>query len=96
VTDILDIKELFSQLFSSYGYIVLYLYFTIDTLGIIIPSKSVLSFLGILIVNNVLEFLPVLITAISGSLTGVSLSYVIGKKIGSPGLKIWQIYPPKT
>lgn len=88
----MDIKEIFSQLFSSYGYIVLYLYFTIDTLGIIIPSKSVLSFLGILIEKNVLEFFPVLITAISGSLTGVSLGYVIGRRIGSPGLKKYGKY----
>jgi membrane protein DedA with SNARE-associated domain len=92
VTDILDLKETISQLFLSYGYIVLYLYFTIDTLGIILPSKSVLSFFGILIDKNILEFFPVLITAVSGSITGVSLSYLIGTKIGRPGLEKYGRY----
>jgi len=71
-------------LISNYGTFGLYLYFTIDTLGVFLPSKSILTFIGVLVGRGVFGFTPVVLTAVSGSLTGVSISYFIGKNVGKP------------
>ena len=69
---------------SNYGYIGLYLYFVLDTLGIFLPSKSILTLIGVLVGKGVFNFAPVVAAAVSGSLTGVTVSYHIGKNIGRP------------
>lgn len=42
--------------------------------------------------RGVLGFTPVVITAVSGSLTGVSISYFIGKNIGKPAAEKYGRY----
>lgn len=77
---------------SSYGYAGLYLYFLFDTMGVFLPSKSILTLIGVLVGRGVLGFTPVVITAVSGSLTGVSISYFIGKNIGKPAAEKYGRY----
>ncbi|OPX84056.1 DedA family protein [Pelotomaculum sp. PtaB.Bin117] len=81
---VLDLKELAAQFISSHGYTGLYLYFVLDTLGVLLPSKSILTLIGFFVERGILSFVPVVITAVLGSLTGVSVSYFIGRKIGNP------------
>lgn len=88
----LDLKELASQLISNYGTIGLYLYFVVDTMGVFLPSKSILTLIGVLVDKGVFGFTPVVLTAVSGSLTGVSISYLIGKNIGKPAAEKYGRY----
>jgi len=76
--------ELVQQLISDYGYIGLYLFFSGDTMGVFLPSKSVLTFVGVLINKGILSYTGVIIAVVLGSLTGVTISYFIGSKIGKP------------
>jgi membrane protein DedA with SNARE-associated domain len=72
------------QLVSNYGYASLYFYFLIDTLGILLPSKSILALIGVLIGEGILNYTPVVVTAVLGSLTGVTVSFSIGRNICKP------------
>jgi membrane protein DedA with SNARE-associated domain len=75
------------QLVSNYGYVGLYFYFLIDTLGILLPSKTILTMIGILIGEGFFNYTPVVVTAVLGSLTGVSISFSIGRNICKPAAK---------
>lgn len=79
-----DLKDYTTQLISNYGTLGLYLYFVFDTMGVFLPSKSILTFIGVLVGRGVFGFTPVVLTAVLGSLTGVSISYLVGKNVGKP------------
>jgi membrane protein DedA with SNARE-associated domain len=72
------------QLVSNYGYIGLYIYFIIDALGVLLPSKSILAMIGYLIGKGVFSHVPVVATAVLGSLTGVTVSFTIGRNVLQP------------
>jgi membrane protein DedA with SNARE-associated domain len=72
------------QLVSNYGYAGLYFYFLVDTLGILLPSKSILALIGFMIGEGVFSYAPVVAAAVLGSLTGVTVSFSIGRNIGHP------------
>jgi membrane protein DedA with SNARE-associated domain len=72
------------QLVSNYGYAGLYFYFLVDTLGILLPSKSILALIGFMIGEGVFSHSPVVAAAVLGSLTGVTISFSIGRKICQP------------
>ncbi len=72
------------QLVSNYGYGGLYFYFLVDTLGILLPSKSILALIGFLIGEGVFSHYPVIAAAVLGSLSGVTISFSIGRKICQP------------
>ena len=59
--------------------------FTLLVLGIVgmpIPDESVLAFVGYLIYQGKLRFLPSIGSAMIGSICGISLSYGLGRTIG--------------
>lgn len=51
-------------------------------LGIPVPDETILTFIGYLISQNKLAFLPSLISAFIGSAIGTSISFLIGNKYG--------------
>lgn len=71
---------------SAYKYAGLYALFVIDTLGVFMPSKTILTLCGILVQSGSLSFAPLFVSALAGSLTGFCISYTIGLKIGRPFL----------
>lgn len=72
------------QLVTNYGYLGLYIYFIIDTLGVLLPSKSILALIGYLIGKGVFSYTHVVAVAVLGSLTGVSVSFAAGRNILQP------------
>lgn len=80
----MEINELIQQTISSYRYAGIYIIFVIDTLGVFMPSKSILTITGLLVQSGQLEFIPLFISAFTGSLTGFLISYTIGLKLGKP------------
>ncbi|MDD4169335.1 MAG: DedA family protein [Desulfotomaculaceae bacterium] len=83
----MDLKELIVQFVSSHGYTGLYLFVVCDTLIVFLPSKAILSLMGFFVGRGLLSFLPVMIMAVLGSMTGVSLCYFVGRKVGAPFFK---------
>ncbi|MHB8156064.1 MAG: DedA family protein [Desulfocucumaceae bacterium] len=82
----MEIKDSIVHIISTYKYAGLYLLFIIDTLGVFLPTKTILTFTGILVQKGFLSFPPLFLSAITGSLTGYSISYIIGLKLGKPFL----------
>ena len=87
--------ELADRLFDlvySYRYPGLYVYFVVDTLGVVLPSKTILTLTGVLVQSGRLSFLPLFLSALTGSLTGFCISYAVGLKIGKPVLSRYGRY----
>lgn len=80
----MELKDQVLYVISTYKYAGIYVYFVIDTLGVFLPSKTVLTLTGILVQTGELSFAPLFLAAISGSLTGFCISYTIGLKVGKP------------
>lgn len=51
-------------------------------IGLPIPDETILTFAGYLISQNNLHFIPTLISSYLGSISGISISFLIGRKIG--------------
>jgi membrane protein DedA with SNARE-associated domain len=82
----LEPRELIFHLLQHYGYIGLYLLFIIDTLGVFLPSKTILIISGFLVSQGFIKHLPLFIAALAGSLTGFFTGYQVGTKVGKPFL----------
>ncbi|MFZ5597447.1 MAG: DedA family protein [Bacillota bacterium] len=80
----LDIKEYILYIVSTYKYAGLYTLFVIDTMGVFLPSKTILTISGIMVEQSFLRPAPLFFSAFLGSLTGFSLGYTIGLKLGKP------------
>ncbi|OPX83792.1 MAG: Inner membrane protein YohD [Pelotomaculum sp. PtaB.Bin104] len=83
----MDLKELVVQFIASHGYTGLYLFVVCDTLVVFLPSKAVLALIGFFVGSGILSLAPAMLMAVLGSMTGVSLCYFIGRKIGCPFFK---------
>lgn len=51
-------------------------------IGLPIPDETILTFAGYLISQNTLHFIPTLISSYLGSISGISISFLIGRKFG--------------
>jgi membrane protein DedA with SNARE-associated domain len=67
---------------SQYGYIAIFGLLMFGILGLPAPDETLLVFCGYLISQNRLNPAATLLTAVSGSICGISCSYVIGRTLG--------------
>jgi membrane protein DedA with SNARE-associated domain len=72
------------HLIEQHGYLGLYISLALGLLGIPIPDETLLTFTGYLVFRGQLGYVPVVLVAVLGSLTGMSLSYWIGRLVGTP------------
>jgi len=70
------------QFIHGYGYIAIYLSMALGIFGLPIPDETILAFSGFLIYQKELNLIPTVLFSYMGSLTGISVSYYIGKKFG--------------
>ncbi|HEX3015220.1 MAG TPA: DedA family protein [Desulfobacteria bacterium] len=75
-------KELAFHLIATYKYVGLFLSLALGLLGIPIPDETIMTFVGFLVYRQKLSLLLTVLVSIFGSLSGMSLSFVIGRKIG--------------
>jgi len=73
-----------SVLVSHYGYLAIFWFLAGGMIGLPLPEETVMVFLGYLVYAGRLEYMPTLISAGIGSLTGVTISFLIGRNIGVP------------
>ena len=88
----LEPREFILNLLQHYGYIGLYLLFVIDTLGVFLPSKTMLMVSGFLVSQGYIKHIPLFFAALTGSLTGFLTGYLIGVKVGKPFLNKYGKY----
>lgn len=82
----MDLKETAQYIITTYKYPGIYFLFIIDTMGVFLPSKTILTICGLLVQKGQLNLLPLFLSTLGGSLTGFCASYVIGQKVGQPVL----------
>ena len=71
----------------AYKYLGIYISLALGLVGLPVPDETILTFAGFMVYQGRLGFLFTLGTSVAGSLTGMSVSYFLGKKIGQPVIK---------
>lgn len=84
--------EVFQAWIHAYGYAALFGCLTFGIIGLPIPDETLLALSGYLVFKGQFNLLPTLLTAFSGSIAGISLSYLIGR---TGGYKALQRYGPR-
>ncbi|KIL41349.1 alkaline phosphatase [Gordoniibacillus kamchatkensis] len=67
-----------------YGYIVLFLSLMLELIAFGIPTEVLMSYAGFLVYQGKLGWLPSILVSGLGSVTGITISYWIGFKLGTP------------
>jgi membrane protein DedA with SNARE-associated domain len=95
----LDFQEGALQFVTNYGYIALFLALILGLVGLPVPDEILLTYAGFLIAQGRLELIPTVIVCAIGSILGMSMSYYIGLKLGTPFLlkykKLTRITPKR-
>ncbi len=71
--------ETFQAWLSTYGYVALFGALVFGIVGLPIPDETLLTLSGYLVFRGKFNFLLTFLTAFSGSIAGISLSYGIGR-----------------
>jgi membrane protein DedA with SNARE-associated domain len=73
------------QLFAQYGYLVLLIGLPLDAIALPVPpGNTTLTYSGYLSYKGVLELIPAMTAAFTGSVLGMTFTYYMGHKLGVP------------
>jgi len=67
-----------------YGYLAVFCLLMLGIVGLPAPDELLLAFVGYLIFQETLKAFPAALAALSGSICGITLSYVLGRTCGFP------------
>jgi membrane protein DedA with SNARE-associated domain len=84
--------DVFRHWIEAYGYAALYGSLVFGIVGFPIPDETLLTLSGYLVFKGQFDFGPTVLTAFLGSITGVTLSYGIGR---SGGMYLVRKYGPR-
>lgn len=74
-------------LITRYGYIGIFSALALGVVGLPVPDEVLLTYVGYNIFQGKMMYLPAIASAFLGSVTGISISFVIGSKLGLPFLR---------
>ncbi|MEI7024099.1 DedA family protein [Paenibacillus sp. y28] len=81
----MNLIQVVEQLLEQYGYLVLLVGLPLDFIASPIPpGNSTLTYTGYLAYRGILQTLPSLASALTGALIGVTVTYFLGRKLGTP------------
>ncbi|SHE64229.1 membrane protein DedA, SNARE-associated domain [Seinonella peptonophila] len=75
------------ELLQNYGYIGIFLFLVLGIAGLPLPDEIMMTFLGYLTSIRQLDFTWTYLSALLGSASGITISYILGLKLGYPFLK---------
>lgn len=70
------------QWVSTYGYVAIFSLLVLGIVGLPVPDEFLLTGCGFLIYEGHLRPVPTLISALAGSMSGITCSYMIGRTVG--------------
>lgn len=76
--------EIAKELISQYGYISIFCLLALGIVGLPVPDEILMSFVGYLASIHVLHYKSAVIASFCGAMSGMVLSYFLGKRIGKP------------
>jgi membrane protein DedA with SNARE-associated domain len=81
------IKEYVLDLVTNYGYYGLFISLVLGIVGLPIPDEILMTYCGFLVSQGIMSFSVTLMAAFAGSITGITISYVLGLRFGLPLIK---------
>ncbi len=69
-----------AELVAHYGYVAIFCLLMLGIVGPLIPDETILVFAGILVREGRLDYAAVLAAAYAGSLCGITISYLVGRR----------------
>ncbi|WP_347490353.1 DedA family protein [Desulfoscipio sp. XC116] len=88
----MDYKSVALELVDLYGYWALFFTMFIDTLGIPMPSKTMLTLSGYFSHVGIFNYTQIFMVAMVGTLGGFASGYTIGRRIGKPFMERYGRY----
>ncbi|MEV2910604.1 DedA family protein [Paenibacillus larvae] len=83
----LNLKETVFSLLADYGYYALYSLLALGIIGLPIPDETLMAFVGSMTMHGgPMNFWASLAVAYAGTMTGMTISYTVGRKVGKPFL----------
>ena len=79
--------DMVKELITGYGYIAIYGLLALGIIGLPVPDEIMMTFVGYLTSISVLNLEEALLVSFLGSITGMVVSYFVGKKVGKPFLR---------
>ncbi|MCM3166657.1 DedA family protein [Peribacillus frigoritolerans] len=79
--------DIVKDLISNYGYFAIYGLLAIGIIGLPVPDEFMMTFVGYLSSISVLNVQGAFLVSFLGSISGMLVSYFIGKKVGKPFLR---------
>lgn len=73
------VSALLTDYITQYGYLALYIILVISILGLPTPDEFLMTFVGFLSSSGQLNPVIAIVTAASGSITGITIAYVLGR-----------------
>ncbi|MDY0395218.1 hypothetical protein RWE15_13315 [Virgibacillus halophilus] len=70
------------DLISQYGYVAIYLLLTLGIVGLPVPDEVLMAYLGYVTSIGKLSYTLTVLSGIAGSVTGITISYILGIKLG--------------
>lgn len=80
------------QWITHYGYPGIFLLLAVGILGLPIPDETLLIFVGYLIYRGHLHAIPAVLSAFSGTICGITMSYALGRGFGTYLAPRWRRY----
>lgn len=75
-----------------YGYIVLFIYLTLDLIALPLPGQTFMTYVGFLVYQGHLSLGISIIVGTLGAWVGMTITYFVGLKLGLPFLKKYGRY----
>lgn len=76
-----------TELFNHYGYIVLFVALTLELIALPTPGETLMTYCGFLVFQGKLNWVISIVVAASGVITGITVSYIIGRTLGDAFFK---------
>ncbi len=70
-----------------YGYLAIFVLLSTGIIGLPFPDETILTLLGYLVSKNELVLIPTIAVAFLGSISGITVSYTLGRFLGIIALK---------
>lgn len=71
------------DLFNNYGYIVLFISLLLEMIAFPLPGEALMTYCGYVIYTNKMSWLISIVVAAGGTITGITISYFIGRVLGT-------------
>ncbi|MDY0410323.1 DedA family protein [Virgibacillus soli] len=75
------------EFISQFGYVAIFGLLTLGIIGLPVPDEVLLTYLGYVTSIGKMSFTFTFLTALLGSVLGISISYYLGLKLGEPFIK---------